>query len=127
MLRLLIALAVLAISPLLAKEGFIKESVMQGQVYSHGTLRQAERALEAVVEVAAELAPNVRAGQQVRMEVRQGQLRGTVKGMRSPVEITIALDASRSKVKLSRLQPGQAVIAVIQLEPDCNCELPEMR
>ena len=93
-----------------------------GQIYGHGTIRQADQILQAVVEVAAGLIANVHAGQLVSMDVRQGHLCGIVKSIHSPVEITIAFDASRSKVKLSRLQPGQAVIAIIPLDPRrCTC------
>jgi hypothetical protein len=99
-----------------------------GQIYAHGVLRQTDRQLEAVVEVGADFLSNVQAGQQVWMDVRQGHLFGIVKCVHSPVEVTIAVDTSRTKIKLSRLQPGQAVIAVIQLDPDCTCvplEIPE--
>ena len=51
------------------------------------------------------------------MDVRQGKVRGVVKGVRSPVEILIALDARR-------LEIGQAVIAIIHLDPECDCETP---
>jgi hypothetical protein len=91
-----------------------------GEVFGHGTLRKTDRSLEAVVEVGANLISNIQAGQQVLMDVRQGQLRGVVKSVNSPMEVTIALDGQHSNVKLSRLQPGQAVIAVIQLESDCD-------
>jgi hypothetical protein len=90
------------------------------RIYAHGTLRQADRALEAVVEVGADFLSNVQAGQQVWMDVRQGHLHGVVKCVHSPVEVTIALDGLRSKVKLARLQAGQAVIAIIQLDADCG-------
>ena len=118
-LHLLVGLA-LALTPLTAKEALTSREA--GQIYSHGTIRQTDRAMEAVVEVAVEFVANIHPGQQVLMDVRQGRLRGVVKGVHSPVEITIALDASRSKVSLSRLQPGQAVLAVIQLEAECDCE-----
>jgi hypothetical protein len=125
-LRLAIAMACFTLAPLAAKEVLPKSATVSGQIYSHGTIRQADSAFEAVVEVAVELVPNIHEGQQVWMDVRQGRLRGIVKGVRSPVEIVIALDARRSKFKLSRLQPGQAVIAIIQLEAECDCasELP---
>ena len=121
---LLVGLA-LVLTPLMAKEA--AKSLEAGQIYSHGIIRQADRTLEAVVEVAVELVPNIHPGQQVLMDVRQGRLHGIVKGVHSPVEIIIALDASRSKIKLSRLQPGQAVVAVIQLEAECDCEWIEPR
>ena len=89
-------------------------------IYAHGTLRQADRALEAVVEVGADFLSNVQTGQQVWMDVRQGQLHGIVKSVHSAVEVTIALDGAGSQVRLSRLQPGQAVIAIIQLDPECG-------
>jgi hypothetical protein len=90
------------------------------EIFGHGTLRRTDRSLEAVVEVGANLISNIQAGQQVLMDVRQGQLRGVVKSVNSPLEVTIALDGQRSSVNLSRLQPGQAVIAVIQLDSDCD-------
>ena len=105
--RFLIAFACLALGPVMAKD-----IARGGQIYSHGSIRNAT---EAVVSVAAELVANIHAGQQVSMDVRQGTFRGVVKDVRSPVEILIALDARR-------LQVGQAVIAVIQLDPDCDCE-----
>lgn len=114
----LLGLLCVAVAPVTSKE-IVRTG--GGLIYSHGTIRSAD---EAVVEVAVELVTNVHEGQQVLMDVRQGQVRGTVKGVRSPVEITIALDAARSKIRLPRLQPGQAVFAVIQLDPDCDCSLP---
>ena len=127
--RTIVLLAV-ALAQLMAKEAAIP-GPKTGQIYSHGTIRQTGRqtgcTLEAVVEVAAELLANIHAGQQVLMDVRQGQLRGVVKLVRSRVEVTVALDASRSKIKFSRLQDGQAVIAAILLDPDCDCEIPELR
>ena len=109
----------MAIAPAMAKE-----IGSRGQIFSHGSIRDVDRVREAVVEVAVELLPNVHAGQQVLLDVRQGQLRGVVKGVHSPAEIVIALDGLRSKVQLGRLQPGQAVIAAIQLDPECDCDLP---
>jgi hypothetical protein len=91
-----------------------------GQIYGHGVLRQHDLGLEAVVEVGADFLSNIQAGQQVWMDVRQGHVHGVVKCVHSAVEVTIALDGAHSKVKLSRLQPGQAVIAVIQLDPECG-------
>lgn len=123
--NLLIGLACLSFVPVMAKD--VAHGLSSGQIYSQGIIRQADHAFEAVVEVAAELVQNIHAGQQVLMDVRQGQLRGIVQAVRSHVEITIALDMSRSKVKFSRLQHGQAVIAVIQLDPECDCEIPELR
>lgn len=120
--RLAILLVCFTLAPLAAKEVLPKAATVSGQIYSHGTIRQADSTLEAVVEVAAELVPNIHEGQLVWMDVRQGHLRGVVKGVRSPVEIVIALDGSRSKFKLSRLQPGQAVIAIIELEAECDCD-----
>ena len=93
----------------------IPSTKLSAQIYGYGSIRQADSALEAVVAVDANLLFNIQTGQQVWIDVRQGQLRGVVKGVHSPVEVTIALDAGRSKVKLSRLHPGQAVIAVIEL------------
>jgi hypothetical protein len=98
------------------------------KIYAHGILRQHDRSLEAVVEVGADFLSNIQAGQQVWMDVRQGQVHGVVKCVRSALEVTIALDNLHSTVKLSRLQPGQAVIAVIQLGADCDwmpLEIPE--
>lgn len=122
---LLIGLVCFGAAPLMANE--LSAAAMPGQIYSHGTIRQTAQMLEAVVDVAVELMPNIHAGQQVWMDVRQGQLRGIVKAVHSPVEVTIALDASRSRVKMARLQPGQSVIAVIQIEAECGCETPELR
>jgi len=122
-LRFLIGLACFTLAPVMAKEVMPGPA---GQIYSHGTIRLANHSFEAVVIVSAELLPNIHAGQQVWMDVRQGQLRGIVKAVHDAVEVTIALDRSRSKVKISRLQPGQAVIAIIQLDPECDCAmLPE--
>jgi len=121
-LRLFIAVACLTLAPLAAKEVLPKAATVSGKIYSHGTIRQVEASFEAVVEVAPELAPNIHEGQQVWMDVRQGYLRGVVKDVHSPLEIVIALDGSRTKFKLSRLQPGQAVIAVIELEAECDCD-----
>ncbi|HEY3743427.1 MAG TPA: hypothetical protein VGL53_26455 [Bryobacteraceae bacterium] len=90
------------------------------EIYGHGVLRQADRVLEAVVEVGADLLSNIQAGQQVWMDVRQGHIHGVVKCVHSPVEVTISLDGVRSNVKLSHLQAGQAVIATFQLDPDCD-------
>ena len=108
-IRFLFVLACLATGPCLAKD-----LARGGQIYSHGSVRNAT---EAVVEVAAEFLPNIHPGQQVSMDVRQGKVRGVVKGVRSPVEILIALDARR-------LEIGQAVIAIIHLDPECDCETP---
>jgi len=121
-LRLAVALACFTLAPLAAKEVLPKAATISGQIYSHGTIRQTNANYEAVVEVAAELVPNIHEGQQVWMDVRQGHLRGVVKGIHSPAEIVIALDGSRTKFKLSRLQHGQAVIAIIELEPECDCD-----
>lgn len=108
-IRFLFAFACLAAGPCMAKD-----LARGGQIYSQGSIRNAT---EAVVEVAAEFLPNIHPGQQVSMDVRQGKVRGVVKGVRSPVEILIALDARRFQI-------GQAVIAVIHLDPECNCEAP---
>jgi hypothetical protein len=121
LLRIAIGLACFTLAPLMAKEILPKAATVSGQIYSHGTIRHATSGLEAVVEVAVELVPNIHEGQQVWMDVRQGHLRGVVKDVHSSMEIVIALDGERSKFKLSRLQPGQAVIAIIQLEEDCDC------
>ena len=108
-IRFLLVLVCLAAVPVIAKE------IAHGaHIYSHGSVRNAT---EAVVEVAAEFLPNIHPGQQVSMDVRQGKLHGVVKGVRSPVEILIALDARR-------LEIGQAVIAIIHLDPECDCETP---
>ena len=106
-IRFLLVLACLAAGPVMAKE-----IAHGGHIYSHGSIRNAT---EAVVSVAAEFLPNIHPGQQVSMDVRQGKVRGVVKDVRSPVEILIALDARRFQI-------GQAVIAVIHLDPECDCE-----
>jgi hypothetical protein len=121
-LRLALALGCFTLAPVLAKEVMPRAATVSGQIYGHGAIRQAAYAMEAVVEVPVELVPNIHEGQQVWMDVRQGRLRGIVKGVHSSVEIVIALDGARSKFKLSRLQPGQAVIAVIELEAECDCD-----
>ncbi len=108
---------------LMAREAGRKSADDGSGICSHGTIRQTGGVFEAILEVAPELMRNIHAGQFVVLDVRQGQLQGTVKGVRSHAEVTIDLDAARSKIKFSRLQDGQAVIAVIQLEPDCDCEL----
>ena len=119
LIRLLLVLSItLAVAPVMARE-MVSTPTAGGRIYSHGTIRSAR---EAVVEVAVELMSNIRPGQQVQMDVRQGRLRGTVRDVRSPLEISIALDGSRSMIRLSRLQPGQEVFAVIQLdEAECDC------
>jgi hypothetical protein len=120
MLRPLILLACLSIGTLSAKEVIPSSGVVSHEIFGHGTIRATECAFEAVVEVAANLVGNIQTGQQVWMDVRQGQLHGTVKAVHSSTEITIALDAPKSKVKLSRLHPGQAVIALFQLDTQMN-------
>jgi len=118
--RLLFILACLTITTLSAKEVALSTTPLTREIFGHGTLKESDCALEAVVEVAASLVGNVQTGQQVWMDVRQGQLHGIVKAVRSSTEITIALDAPRSQVKFSRLRPGQAVIAVIQLNTEMD-------
>ena len=118
--RLVFLLACLTMATLSAKEIVPSKSVVSHEIFGHGTIRETECALEAVVEVAADLVSNIQTGQLVWMDVRQGQIRGIVKTVRSSSEITIALDAPRSRVKLSRLRPGQAVIAIIQLNGEMN-------